>query len=367
MSRIYVDFNRMKSLGSGFQKVSSSISEISSDFQHTINKLDWDVRFKSDIDSTAKKLSTKLHGYNDALRKYDNFINNAYGEYLKLDQIKTNNDIVKVGAWEKFIALFHDKFGWHELLKGSNYIGKIYDFIQDVKNGTTWQDLIRNGVNLVVFMQGAVKTYNNYMKIGNAVGKGKALAWWAKNITGLKSLGRVSTAKNTVTRFVNNLTNKTSPFNAQIKEIIGDFKGTNGVGKAVLSWGAVAVNGVLNWFDNKEEQKESGGKMSDERVVAETVTETAVGTVLTYGAGIVVGAAVTTVMGSTAVPAIVVVALTSAVIAEVDAGVEAITGKCVTEWISDTILDGIEKKISSDPVTNAAKSIGKWFSKLSFG
>lgn len=201
----------------------------------------------------------------------------------------------------------------------------------------------------------------NYKKIGNAVGAKTAMAWWAKSITGLKPLGRASTAKNPFARFANNLTNKTSPFNAQFKNVIDNFKGANGIGKAVSSWGAVAATGVLNWFSNKEEQANSNGTMSDGRVVAETITETVVDTALTYGAGIVVGAAITAVAGSVAVPGVVVVAASGAIIAGVNAGVQALTGKSTTEWISDGILD--TGKAIGNKIDSAAKSVAGWFWK----
>lgn len=189
-----------------------------------------------------------------------------------------------------------------------------------------------------------------------------------KKITGFRPLGRASTAKNPFTRFANNLTNKTSPFNAQFKNVINNFKGTNGVGKAVASWGAVAANGVLNWFDNKEEQSNSNGTISDGRVIAETITETAVDTVLTYGAGIVVGAAVTTVFGTMAAPGVLVVATSGAIIAGLNTGVEFMTGKTTTEWISDGILDTGEAigNMVSNTAKNVSNSIGSWFEKLSF-
>ncbi len=146
------------------------------------------------------------------------------------------------------------------------------------------------------------------------------------------------------------------------------FKGTKGVGKAVASWGAVAVNGALNWFGNQEEQANSNGTMSDGRVWAETIMETAVDTALTYGASIVVGAAVTAALGTVAAPGILVVAASGAIIAGLNAGVKALTGKTTTEWVSDTILDAGEA--IGNAVGNAAKkvshSIGRWFGKLSF-
>ena len=146
--------------------------------------------------------------------------------------------------------------------------------------------------------------------------------------------------------------------------MIDNFKGANGAGKAVAAWGAGAVNGVMNWFGNKEEQANSNGTMSDGRVWAETITETAVDTALTYGAGIVVGAAVTTVLGTAAAPGVLVVAVSGLAVAGVNAGVKALTGKTTTEWVSDTILDTGEA--IGNAAKNAVKSVGSWFKKLSF-
>lgn len=264
-------------------------------------------------------------------------------------------------ASNTFIKNFRENYGWKDILSGAGYIGTIYNLISDIKSGKSWRDFAKAGVDTYKFLSGAAKTYNNYKKIGNAVGAKTAMAWWAKSITGLKPLGRASTAKNPFARFANNLTNKTSPFNAQFKNVIDNFKGANGIGKAVSSWGAVAATGVLNWFSNKEEQANSNGTMSDGRVVAETITETVVDTALTYGAGIVVGAAITAVAGSVAVPGVVVVAASGAIIAGVNAGVQALTGKSTTEWISDGILD--TGKAIGNKIDSAAKSVAGWFWK----
>ena len=190
------------------------------------------------------------------------------------------------------------------------------------------------------------------------------MAWCAKSITGLKPLGRASSAQNPITRFCNNLTNKTSPFHAQFKNIIDNFKGANGAKAAIASWAAVAVDGVVNYFDNLEEQANSNGTMSNERVIAETIMETAVGTALTYGTSIVVGAAVTAALGTVAAPGVVVVAVSGVIVAGLNAGVKALTGKTTTEWASDTILDA-GKEIGK-AIKNISQSVGNWFGRFSF-
>lgn len=386
MPRIYVEFSRLIQIGNSCKTIASRIDTIQSDFQNTVRQLDWDVRFESNINSTATQLARKLEQYSRALEAYQRFIEDAHNNYVKLDEYKKLNlaDYISAvpfpldpnrfitvgpgGQLQIFTDEFWANFGWKEILSGAGYIGTIYNLIDDIKNGKSWKDFAKVGVDTYQFLSGAAKTYNNYKKIGNAVGTKTAMAWWAKNITGLKPLGRASSAKNPFTRFANNLTNKTSPFNAQFKNVVNNFKGANGVGKAVASWGSVAINGVLNWFSNKEEQANSNGTMSDGRVIAETITETAIDTVLTYGTGIVVGAAVTAALGTVAAPGIVVVAASGAVVAGLNAGVKALTGKTTTEWISDTILDTGEAIGSA--VSNAAKSvsesIGSWFGKLSF-
>lgn len=375
MPRIYVDFAKLDQIGNHCKSVASKVDTIQSDLQHTIRQLDWDVRFESNINSTATQIARKLEQYSKALENYQRFIEDAHSEYTKLDEYKKLNITAQLdprihhilgpgGQLQIFTDEFWSNYGWKEILSGAGYIGTIYSLINDIKNGKTWRDFAKNGVNAYQFLSGAAKTYNNYKKIGNAVGTKTAMAWWAKNVTGLKPLGRASTAKNPFTRFANNLTNKTSPFNAQFKNVVDNFKGANGVGKAVASWGAVAVNGVLNWFNNKDEQANSNGTMSDGRVIAETITETAVDTALTYGTGIVVGAAVTAALGTVAAPGVVVVAASGAVVAGLNAGVKALTGKTTTEWISDAVLD------TGEAIGNAAKnvseSIGSWFRKLSF-
>lgn len=380
MPRIYVEFSGLNQIGSRCKSVASSVDSIQSDFQRTVRQLDWDIRFESNINSTTTQLSRKLESYSRTLESYQRFIEDARGEYVKLNEYKKTTDYFEKidvviphlvgpgGQLKIFTDEFLSNYGWKEILSGAGYIGTIYNLINDIRDGKSWRDLAKTGVDTYRFLSGAAKTYNNYKKIGNAVGTKTAMAWWAKNITGLKPLGRASTAKNPFTRFANNLTNKTSPFNAQFKNIVNNFKGANGVGKAVASWGTVAVNGVLNWFSNKDEQANSNGTMSDGRVIAETITETVVDTALTYGTGIVVGAAVTAALGTVAAPGIVVVAASGAVVAGLNAGVKALTGKTTTEWISDTILDTGEAIGSavSNAAKNVSESIGSWFGKLSF-
>lgn len=364
------------------QSIQSTFSNIVDRLSLFIRKL-FDVKSTINADSsvlannidnlkvkTAKTLSTIKTNVRSVDYEYQQTFKRQFELLVEYEQVLRHVATIlspDVSRLEVFADEFSDNYGWKEVLSGAGYIGVVFNLINEFRHGITWRDFAKTGIDTFQFLSGAAKTYSNYKKIGNAVGTKTAMAWWAKSITGLKPLGRASVAKNPLTRFANNLTNKTSPFNAQLMNVVDNFKGANGVGKAVASWSAVAFNGVLNWFSNKDEQSASNGTMSDGRVVAETITETVVDTALTYGAGIVVGAAVTAVAGTVAAPGIVVVAASGAVVAGVNAGVKALTGKTTTEWLSDTILDTGEA--IGNAVGSAAKSvsesIGRWFGKLS--
>lgn len=326
-------------------------------------------RIEGYVDIEKKVMNSYRMGIEDVLAQYKNseqiICNMVTGNSASDKSIEDTGVVTERG--NVFLNEFSQNYGWKEILKGAGYFGTVYDLVQDINKGKTWTDFARTGVKAGQFVLSAARTFNKYKKIGRAVGTKKAVAWWGKKITGLKPLGRVSIAKNPLTRFKNNLTNKTSPFSAQIKNVVKDFKGANGAGRAVASWANVAVTGVTNWFANKEEQAASNGKMSDARVIAETITETVVDTALVYGAGIVAGAAVSALL-PVAAPGIVVVAASGALVAGINAGIKALTGKPVTEWVSDGILDtgkAIGKGVSN-MAKKASKAVGKWFKKLSF-
>ena len=274
------------------------------------------------------------------------------------------------GKWNTFIDEMKENYGVDEALKGSGYIGKIIGWVKETREAESGIDRAKSAYKALLFAKDAVKTLKNYRQIGRAVGTAKSMGWWAKKVVGLSKVGKVSTAKNVTTRFINNLKNKTSPYTAKLREVKDTFTGKKGVVKAVAKWGEVAVSGILNYFSNVEEQKQSGGKMSTGRVVAETITETVVDVVLTNTANVVVGAAVSALLPVSA-PGIVVVAATGLVLAGVNAGVKALTGKSTTEFISDTILDtgvAVGKAIgkAAGKVTKGIKAAAKWAKKLAF-
>ena len=392
MSRTIINVGAVIDATNQINSAKSSVSSAKSSFTQTKNSIDGKIQNRSNIGGRLSTLQRQLSSIDSQIGNIRSVVQSGANLYRSTDDsvetmrqqinasLSTRNAGEPSSKWASYFSVsaeevkdssFVDElkknYGVDDLLAGSGYIGKIYGFVNDIKSAEGLYDYIDTGANIFSFLTNAKKTWNNYKLIGNAVGVKTSTTWWFKNVTGIKPLGRSSTASTWLKRFGNNLTNKTSPFAAQLKDIGKNFTGANGVGKAVSSWASVAVTGVVNFFGNKQEQKESNGTMSDGRVVAETITETAIDTAITLGASAVVGAAVAA-CTTVALPGVVVTAAAGLVIAGVNAGIKALTGKTGTEWASDFILDTGEKVVNA--VGKAAKSVknavGGWFKKLKF-
>ena len=91
MPRIYVEFSGLYQIGSRCKTVASRVDTIQSNFQRTVRQLDWDIRFESNINSTATQIAKTLEQYSRTLETYQRFIEDALNEYVKLDEYKKTN------------------------------------------------------------------------------------------------------------------------------------------------------------------------------------------------------------------------------------------------------------------------------------
>lgn len=138
-------------------------------------------------------------------------------------------------------------------------------------------------------------------------------------------------------------------------------------GTTVAGW---AFSLVANGFSNYDEYTENLGTdkaISVERAVAETITETVVDIV--KGAAIAAGVAAGAAAIGVAAPAVVVGGAAVIVSCLADTVCENITGKSVTEFVSDGILDLAEaaesaKKAVGEAVRSAGKAVSGWFEKM---
>lgn len=363
MPRIYVKFSGLDQIGSRCKVVASKVDTIQSDLQRTVQQLDWDIRFESNINSTATQIARKLEQYSRALEAYQRFIEDARNKYFKLDEYKkltitASSDPINsqiVGPGGQF------DYDWKDFIKSFGNIGSVFGIFDNILSATTWNEWANVGLGVGKTISKIAKDYNNYTKIGRAIGSKNAMAYFWRKQFGFNNVGHASTASSTTARFYNNLHNTTSAYN--LSDAFAPLTGKKGVGTTVAAWAGVALTGISNAFSNIDEQKASNGTMSNGRVIAETISETAIDTVVTYAGTAVVGAAITAVTGVVAAPVVVAV-VTGIAIAGINAGVEALTGKSATEWVSDAILDTASAVGSA--VADGAKAVANWFSKLSF-
>lgn len=363
MSRIYVKFSGLEQIGSRCKSISSKVDKIQSDLQSTIRQLDWDVRYESNINSTANQIAKRLDQYSYALKSYQKFIEDAKSEYIKLDEYKKLKLIARPvqGIDTIYGPGGQLDFDWKDIIKSFGSAGSIFGIINSIGQAKNWLDWGNAGVDITKAISSIAKDYNRYNKIGRAIGTGNSTGYFLRDFFGFNKVGHASTASSAPARFYNNLHTTTSPY--KLSDIFDAFTGKNGIVSSVAAWAGVTLSGVSNAFSNIEEQKESGGAMSNGRVVAETVTETVVDTAIAYAGSALIGAGIATITGAVAAP-VVVAAATGAVLWGLNTGCKAIFKVSATEWISDTILNAASAV--GDAVADGAKAVADWFSKLSF-
>ncbi len=96
--RIYVEYARMSQLGNDLASTSAKIDVISADLKSTIRQLDWDVKFQSNINSSANQIALKLDRYTQVLKKYKQFIESAQLSYRELDTERFDSNLVNVSS-----------------------------------------------------------------------------------------------------------------------------------------------------------------------------------------------------------------------------------------------------------------------------
>ena len=377
MARVYAQFAGLDQIGTQCASVASGIHSVRADLKQTIKALDWDVRYESNINDTANKICQKLDDYEEILKEYKRFIDDVRREYVELDEYKQltltvtpsqgsgSGAALGVGVASATVTASGSESGlefdydWTDILKGAGSGGKLFGSVIDLFQAETWLDVGKAAVSATDSISKIVRSYNNYSKIGRAIGTKNATAYFLNDILGFKISGYNSKAKSVTARFSGNLTNKTSA--NQITKAFDDFVGKNGTVSTVAAWAGVALSGITNAFSNIEEQKASEGTMSTERVVAETVVETAIDTLAATASTAVVGAALAA-AGIAAAP-VAVAAVAGLAVVGINAGVEALTGKSATEWVSDAVVDVGSAVCGA--VSDGAKAVADWFGKLS--
>lgn len=370
MPRIYVDFEKLKQCENNLKNASSQVDKIKATFCGTIKKLDWDIKYEADISKTADRIAQQLEFYVQALKKYQQFLDDTQSQYSKLDNYDSN----KFNLTDTLAKIFSDVGSLGDVTASVDNLKNVFS---DAKGGDIakfFADYFRTGVDAYKFIDKISEHVEDLKLVKADKGVKEALANWGKQIIGLDSTAWISTATNPFKRLAENLTNVDSPFS--LKQWLNDYKPNGGIvidstmtesakkaaeeaihkakGTAVLSYLDVATSGVTNLIDNIKEYNESDGKMSGARVVGETVVETASDVIIRHGATLVTGALLASALSPIGLPvaavSVMAVVASNLVVTGANLVVEKFTEKSISENISDFVLNNLE---------NAASAIGQ--------
>lgn len=231
---------------------------------------------------------------------------------------------------DKWYTKFFDFFG------SFGIIGATTEFIL---NGTVGGDEIATGKSLLDLI-------GNIAKTGAKIFDGKEI-----QLLGLQStVDAIGFRENLAMQFEK--FNINSSYNSV--NLTGAEKAANNI-SAVAKWGGVALTGVSKFIGNYEEYN---GDYKNWRMYLETIGET----VVSVGTGVLATAAVGAVLGAGA-PAVLVGAIGTGVVMAANWAVEKISGKNISELVSDTVIDAVQDRVKAigNGIKSAGKAIASWF------
>jgi hypothetical protein len=370
MPKIKVNSNRLYELSNKARNIKNKTNECQASVGTVINRLDWEVSSKASINTRLNRVQKRLQSQTELMDAYAKVLATTNESFcnkdtkLKQDAKKiiyemnsiTANIAVLASAKHKTsyktddklnkIQKVSDLFGvkiisttgkllW-ETVKGAGFIGGFFSIGEGLMKleksiisgegiGKIAAGAAKSGIKITKVLTDISKDAKKVGKIARAVGEKNAKAMWRDRLFGFVK-EKTSEATKWSSRFSRN-------FNKKITDQIDTFKGVKGSAKAALAWAGVVADGVFNWYDNKEEQERDG--ISDERVLQETIVETAVDTAKT----VVIGAAVAAFMPASA-PVLAVAAGAALINVGLDTTAKAIFGENYdfNEVVSDSAL-----------------------------
>lgn len=231
---------------------------------------------------------------------------------------------------DKWYTKFFDFFG------SFGIIGATTEFIL---NGTVGGDEITTGKSLLDLI-------GNVAKTGAKIFDGKEFHLFGLNST-VDAIGFRKNLAMQLEKFKINSSNNSV-------NLTGAEKAANNI-SAVAKWGGVALTGVSKFIGNYEEYN---GDYKNWRMYLETIGETAV----SVGTGVLATAAVGAVLGPGA-PVVLVGAIGTGVVMAANWAVKEISGKDLSELVSDTVIDAVQGGVKAigNGIKSAGKAIASWF------
>ncbi|MGN0555262.1 MAG: WXG100 family type VII secretion target [Candidatus Fimenecus sp.] len=240
---------------------------------------------------------------------------------------KKEKDSTQKDKWYTKLFDFFGSFG---------IIGVTTEFIL---NGTVGEDEMTTGKSLLDLI-------GNIAQTGAKIFDGKEI-----QLLGLQStVDAIGFRENLAMQFEKFKIN--SSYNSV--NLTGAEKAANNIA-AAAKWGGVALTGVSKFIGNYDEYN---GDYKNWRMYLETIGET----VVSVGTGVLATAAVGAVLGAGA-SAVVVGTIGTGVVMVANWAVEKISGKNISELVSDTVIDAVQDGVKAigNGIKSAGKAIASWF------
>lgn len=371
MAQFSVKTNNVRTTIDAESNLVRELESLEREIRNARNSLGFQVASKANIRNRLNVTANKVSEHKSSMNGMNVALQNVVSRYERAENMNIGNMNVGNVKIQNATEIGYESSGYSEGTK-ENQKPKDLDWLWKVTGvfGAGGKGISMIGKFMTSDKEPAAKwsgLFSDIWKTGWKVAdtvktckKHTDISWWSAFF---------GTNKNTFLKNIQDAkldwkTKASHGWNKGIKGTLREFKTAGGLVKQV---GAITLSGITNAVSNYKEYVESNGKMSVGRAVAETFTETAVD----WGKDLLIGAAVTAGFAAAGVAAqVFVVGLaTVALSAGADWISEKLTGKKLTEAVSDFVLDKVEtgaKKVK-EKVTTLWNGICKGWSTLTGG
>lgn len=376
MAKTVINVGAVVGLGSTITSAKNTVGNVKSSFYSTRCQVDGRIANRNNIGNRLSSISSQLSNIENRIYNIKNTVERSANSYRSTD--------AKVVAWKNavvgrisglgYAGIGAAAFAVAEKTKQSNKKAKVNEKTTGDFSLWSWKDtwkLVGSGGIIGSIISAVGGAITGGVSVSNGLNTTKGVAKIIENIA--KAVPKTSNASfdwKTLFGFNSAITKDTpKSFSKAFGESVDKLKFGNAktvsdkvaVGAKWAGYGLTAITTVYDNFTDTSENNSTGRK------IAESIGETAV----KIGEGLLIGAGVTAAFaaaGAVGAPAVVVGAVTVGVTWAIDKVCEAITGKDVAEFVSDTVLDTGKKAVHA--VGNAAKKVsgavsGWW--KKTFG
>lgn len=358
MPGIKVNTSKLVHAESDMKAILGKVKSISTNFSDTANNLDWDISSDFGVSSKISKINQMLESQTKTVDAMQNFLSYASAKYDEADKTcKTNKTVSSSSKVSLSGAVVGDagkeSKGMEKLKSSVSKFGPVGAFIggiEDLRNAYGKSSIYGMAKGAYEAVKGLDKSAVDILYILKKWKKGsdnKVTINMSKlqQLFGLKHYRRGATRGGEASwaqEYERKYKFKKDP--KALKKRIADAKDTGKLGK-VKKLGGKVLSGFqkLIELDTKYNDKISSNK-NEGRSITESLLEMLIESGSKALLTLAAGAAITAVMGTAGFPAVLASGVAIAAGGLIDIVCERITGKTLSEFLSEKIADIVPKE-----------------------